>query len=507
MAFSLRELPGSLRPRSRGVRYGALIALAAALAAGAYAFAGGQSAAATYTIHRGTFERQVAVSGSVVAGRDAELGFAATGRVRGVYTKAGAHVAAGTLLAEIENGDEVALLERSQAALAKAQADLEEAKAGTRPEEIVIAETAVGNAQSSLAEAVRAAFTAVDDAIYNRADALFTNPRTDPAFIYAVSDIALRNRLEEERRALEPAFAAWSRSIDLAGSDSAAADNARMAIAQVTAFLADASAAVSKAIPDQQHTASAIAADAAAVAAGRSGVDAAQKALVAAVGALASAERDLALKRAGSRTEDIAAGRALVASAAADVKSAQAALQKTRIVAPFAGVVTEIGLEAGEIVSPSSAGISMQSDSGYEIETFIPEIAIADVAVGQHATTTLDAYGDAVEFPATVIAIDPAETEKNGVPTYKTTLAFVGRDERIRSGMTAEVRIVTGLLEDAIVLPEGALGRESEGAYVMVQVKKDSYERRAVETGDSPSLGQVEITSGLSEGEVISLAP
>ena len=42
-----------------------------------------------------------------------------------------------------------------------------------------------------------------------------------------------------------------------------------------------------------------------------------------------------------------------------------------------------------------------------------------------------------------VIKIDPAATIIDGVPTYKVTLKFVDQDERIRSGMTANLDILT----------------------------------------------------------------
>ena len=52
----------------------------------------------------------------------------------------------------------------------------------------------------------------------------------------------------------------------------------------------------------------------------------------------------------------------------------------------------------------------------------MPEADIAKVAIGDLASSTLDAYGSYVDFPAQVTMIDPAETVIEGVPTYKVTL-------------------------------------------------------------------------------------
>jgi HlyD family secretion protein len=217
------------------------------------------------------------------------------------------------------------------------------------------------------------------------------------------------------------------------------------------------------------------------------------------ISALNDAQKALALAQAGSTESDIAAAKA-------EVESAQANLAKTLVVAPFGGVVTKMDAKVGEIVSPSTSEISMQSDGLFEVETYIPEISIARVAKGDHASTTLDAYGSAIAFPSVVVSVDPAETVKDGVPTYKTTLSFLLPDARIRSGMTANVTIQTGILRDAIVIPSGAITSTGSASYVSVTDGKTT-EKRAVTTGIAPSLGQIQILTGLSSGDTILLTP
>ena len=72
--------------------------------------------------------------------------------------------------------------------------------------------------------------------------------------------------------------------------------------------------------------------------------------------------------------------------------------------------------------------------------------------------------------------------------------------------MTANVVINIGTLVDAIVIPSGAVGNYDGSPYVSVLVN-DEPVKRTVVTGTSPSLGQIEILSGLSAGEVILLTP
>ena len=493
---------------SKGPRYAALAAVVAALVGGYLLFGRAGSPPATLIVTRGDFVRQVSVSGAVTAADDVDLGFAASGRILGIYATVGQHVEAGGILAETENGDLVASVRQKAAGRTQAEAKLAALRSGARPEEVAVAEAAVASAASTLADSIRSAYTAADDAVHNRADAFFTNSRTTPTLMLAIGNATLKNTVEYDRAHLESTLTAWSKLLLTLndGSPASVASTAQGYAAETAAFLAEANAALNQAIPDQSVSASAIASYQTSLATGRSNLNVAVTTLSNSRSALVSAEKDLILTNAGSTPEDILAAEAAVASAAADVESAQAALRKTRVIAPFSGIVTRMDAKPGEIVSPTTSEIALQSDGIYQLEVYIPEVSIAQVAPGQDATTTLDAYGSGVAFPTSVVAVDPAETMKNGVPTYKTTLVFRTADPRIRSGMTANVLIVTGLLHNAIVIPAGAVGHDATGTYVFVVAGK-SLEHRVVETSVAPALGQIEITAGLSPGELISLAP
>ena len=470
-----------------------LLALALLLVGGYLLFGLGTPKQASLVVTRADVATEVSVAGSVIAEADAELGFAASGRIRGTYAVVGSRVAAGTVLAEIENGDEVATV-------AKQRANLDALYAGTRSEELAIDEADVASARASLVQTIKSAYVTADDAVRNRADVIFTTPASIPRIISLSAPAALEAALERERDVLNETLFNWQRSLASLSpiSVEAAAETAETNITYIEAFLDHVATALSKGSSDQLSPAT-LASYEASVATGRTNVANAAADLANDHAALDRAEKSLTLAEAGPTTEDIAA-------ATADLRSAQAALGATRVVAPFGGTVTRMDAKTGEIVSPADTHIAMQSDGIYQIEVYIPEVSIAGVAAGEAATTTLDAYGPQTAFGARVVRVDPAETMKNGVPTYKTTLVFTTEDPRIRSGMTANVVITTGVLTNAIVVPAGAVGRDSTGAYVTVLVG-DKRERRTVETGSSQVLGRLEIVMGLIEGEMIALAP
>ncbi len=486
------KLPFTM-PASRSSRL--VLAALAVLAVAGYFFIGrGNSLGATLAIVPGDFKEQVSVSGTVTAAQDVALGFAANGRISGTYATVGEHVEAGTVLAETENGDLVA-------ALAQARANLASLQAGTRPEELAVAATAVTNAKAALVDAIQNAYTTGDDAVHNKSDVLFTNPRTSPKLSFSVTNSSLGMLVERERTAIEPVLADWALLVARLTNDNAidSAKQAQVYLAQVSGLLADENGALNQGVPDQTTTAATLSSYGTTLATARTNVNTVATALTTAATALDAAQSTLTLKQAGPTVDAVAAQEALV-------RSAQAALAKTRVVAPFRGVVTRMDAKVGEIVAPTTSEISMQSDGIFQIETYVPEVTIARVAIGNPATTTLDAYGSSVAFPSVVIAVDPAETIKDGVPTYKTKLAFLSADPRIRSGMTANVVMETGVLHDAIVVPAGAVGVKDGVSYVSV-VEHGAAAFRAVTTGPAPALGQVQILSGLSSGDVILLSP
>jgi len=468
-------------------------ALAVILIGGVY-FTRGQDVGPTLRVSVGDFVQKVSVSGTVVAAKDADLGFAASGRISGVYAKVGQQVYAGAILAETENGDLVA-------ALSQAQAHLASLKAVTRPEEVAIASTAVTSATTALVNAVQSAYTTSDDAIHNKVDAFFTNPRTTPKLSFSISNMTLQTIVERERANIEPVLASWALLVAGLSPENVveAASRSQTYLAQVITLLADANAALNQGTPDQTTTAATLSSYITTLATARTAVNTAASTLTASSASLDSAQKTLTLKQSGPTAETLAAEEAAV-------RSAQASLAKTRVIAPFTGVVTRMDAKVGEIVSPNVSNISMQSSGVFEVETYVPEVAIARIAPENTATVILDAYGGSTEFPATVILVDPAETIKDGIPTYKTTLVFHEADPRIRSGMTANVVIETGVLEDSIVIPAGAVGVQNGTSYVSV-VEQNSVVSRPVTTGPSPAVGQAQILSGLSDGDVILLSP
>lgn len=501
--------------------------------------------------------REVRVTGTVAPASEVALAFDVVGRVVRVSADVGDVVRAGAALLALDARDAYAELARVRAALATARADLAELRAGKRPEEIAAARVDVENARRAVAEAeaherdvvrkgdadlaaiaadapnaLRDAYAKADDAVRKQTDDFFVNDATDnPTLTFQTSDYQAKIDTETLRWRAETTLVAWLPEIrvgaDVVARDAALASAVRR-LSDIQTFLDRAAAAVQGATNLSSATVTTYKANvhtgrtnvntartavedlqqaiAAQVAANASAVGTARADAVAKRNALAAAESQLALTAAPATVAQVEAQEARVAAAVADVTAAEVKIAKTVLRAPFAGVITAQDADVGETVSTGVTLVRVMSASALEMTATIPEVDIADVAVGASARVTLDAYGDDVAFPATVTAVDPAATVVDGVPTYRTTFAFTERDPRVRVGMTANVTIAAARAERVIAIPLRS---------VITRDNATSVRRmRGVEMVDQPiriglrgSDGFVEVLEGLAEGDVIVRSP
>ena len=150
--------------------------------------------------------------------------------------------------------------------------------------------------------------------------------------------------------------------------------------------------------------------------------------------------------------------------------------------APFAGVVTVKAAQAGEIVSPQSAGGFTRTGIGtivdmdsLEVEVDVSENFINRVQPGQPATIKLNAYPD-WEIPAEVIAVIP--TADRSKATVKVRVGFKEKDARVLPDMGARVSFLTRSAPNesknappavAVVVPTDAVQANGDTGTVFIE--------------------------------------
>ncbi len=470
-------------------------------------------------VHHADFLQQVSVSGKVVATSDLDLSFEQGGRVSSVQVKVGDTVKAGQLLISQDVAALAAQYREMQAGVDIQKAKQSQLIAGSSPEDIAVAETNLVTAKQKVADAIQDVYTKIDDALRNHADRLFEHNGSLYSFgiyflsgndTYSIHTNAEHNDLkvsiDTARNKMYTLLARWPstsahESDDQIEKDVAFANDSLLTmrdmlnnIQQALSYLRTTNATEDAIYGDFK----------AGISTARTSISTADTSLLTAITNLHSAQSELALAKAPVRPADASLYTAQVAQAEASAQNVLADLAAKQIRAPIDGIITVVNPKVGTTVAANDIAISMISTDTLEIESYVPEKNIPFVQVGDEAQVTLDAYGDDTLFSAKVISIDPAETIRDGVSTYRVKLQFAAPDDRVKSGMTANVLITTEQKSNVISVPQGIVKNVGGSKFVMVKENGKTTER-TVETGSVSSLGEIEITSGLNEGDVVIL--
>lgn len=476
-------------------------------------------------VSKGDVVQEVSVTGRVKPSEDVSLAFEKGGKITSINIAVGDKVDRGEILMRLDNSELLAQLAGAEANLKAQQAKLDEYKKGTRPEEIKIQEVKVANAKTVVNDAVnsviddlRDSYIKADDAIHNKVDQFFDNPKSqNPTLSFSMVDPQLKIDLEWGRLIIETMFPQWKNSLEnLSASSniSLSISEGKRNLNQIDSFLSKVASAVNSLLANSEVSQTSIDTWKSAVAAARTNVSTSIISLTSAEQTLATAnsnlsveENNLVLKNAGTVPEQIAGQEAQVEKMMADIDNFEVQIAKTYLRSPINGIVTKQDGKVGEIVLANSIIVSVISNDEYEIEVNVPEADIAKIKIGDTAKITLDAYGSGTIFAAHVVSIDPGEIMVEGVATYKTTLQFDKKEESIRSGMTANIDILTNKRSGVLKLPQRAILTKDGEKFVQLNAGNNFIEERKIEVGLKGSDGNIEIISGLSEGDEVVSSP
>jgi len=206
--------------------------------------------------------------------------------------------------------------------------------------------------------------------------------------------------------------------------------------------------------------------------------------------------------------EDLKQATAEVERAKAALADAQAQLSYATITSPISGVIASVSTQEGETVAAglnAPTFVTVINLGRLQVDTFVDEVDIGNIQVGQKATFTVDAF-PAREFEGKVVAIYPKAVIQENVINYDVVVDITSPYENLlRPEMTAAVTISLETRHDVLTVPSRAMQRERGRNIVYVQTT-DGVEPREVKVGWRE--GQwVEVLDGVSEGEAVLLEP
>jgi RND family efflux transporter MFP subunit len=190
-------------------------------------------------------------------------------------------------------------------------------------------------------------------------------------------------------------------------------------------------------------------------------------------------------------------------AARARIALARKAMADTTVRAPFAGLVAERLVSVGDFVSAGTRVATVVRINPVRVELTVPEHAVALIRDGQPVRLTVDAYpGEA--FDARLRHISPALRADQRALTVEAIAA--NADGRLKPGLFATAAIQLPAGEPGLLVPATAVETIAGTSRVYVVVNGERVEERIVTTGETVG-SLVEVTSGVSSGEVVAGEP
>jgi RND family efflux transporter MFP subunit len=189
-------------------------------------------------------------------------------------------------------------------------------------------------------------------------------------------------------------------------------------------------------------------------------------------------------------------------AAKARVGIARKAMADTTVRAPFAGLVAERLVSAGDYVTKGTRVATVVRIDPMRVELTVPEQSVALVRVGQTVRLAVDAYPNEV-FEAKVRFVSPSLRKDQRALTVEAIAA--NTDGRLKPGLFATAAVQQPAGPTALMIPAAAVETISGTSRVYL-VKNGKIEERIVTVGERLD-DRLEITSGVQKGDVIAAEP
>lgn len=470
------------------------------IALGGLAFRNGNGKQFTTAIRTDVIQ-EVAVTGKVKPNQSVSLGFDKSGKIQNVYISVGQKVELGETLVSLEAGETLA-------DLSKAQANLEEERIKLREIQNT-APTSYQDAAKNLEAVIREGFADADNAVRNRADQFFKNIPDNPRFEISITsgnythyfDIPSDTAViaNSERKNIEEILKTWENRLTKLKSENlkTEADRSISDLKVILIFLDRVASAVNSFVSADYDYEATVSGYKTVISSARSEVTGAISSLVTAKDKFNSAP----VLSAGGRFESILAQETKVAGAEASVSALESILSKLTIKAPFSGVVTLQDAKVGGAVSPGEALISIINQDNMYIEANVSEIHIGKINVGNSVIIEFDAFPNEI-FTGSISYIEPGEVLIDGIVNYKIRVNLDNFEEKIKSGLTANLKIQTAKRADVVALPLYAVIKENNQNFVNKVIGK-KVQKTPIVLGLSGNDGHVEILQGITVGDLV----
>lgn len=203
-------------------------------------------------------------------------------------------------------------------------------------------------------------------------------------------------------------------------------------------------------------------------------------------------------KRGASNAQALDEANAEQQAARASLALSQARLDKTRILAPYDGVLGLRAVSPGDYLSEGQDIVNLEVLDPLKVDFRIPQKAVSQIRLKQTIEISLDAY-PGERFSGEIFAINPRLDEAGRSQAIRAHIS--NREGRLSPGQFVRVSVILAERPDALVIPEEAVMPVGERLLVNLVVG-GKVELREVTLGKRLN-GKVEVVSGLQGGETL----
>ncbi len=418
----------------------------------------------TIPVEAEAFTLRITASGTVVPENSVNISPKNAGVLERLLVEQGDRVERGQILARMDQQDLTGQITQAEATVAQAQARLDRARNGNRPEEIAQARARLEQAQQQL-QALQAG---------NRSEEV-SQARAQVASAQARLELAQSKQRQYTQ--LREAGAIAQERFDEVQADARTAAAALAEAQQRLTLLEKGTRA------EEIRRAQA---------------------------SVAEAQAAYDLLRKGSRAEDIRLAEAEVAAAQGQIQVVQTRLAETILRAPFAGIITQKYATEGAFVTPTTSASTTTSATStsvvalannLEVLAEVPEVDIGQIRSGQAVEIRVDAHPDET-FEGRVRLVSPEAVVEQNVTSFQVRVAILTGQQRLLSGMNADLTFLGQTVADALVIPTVAIATEKgqTGVYLPDKDRKPLF--RPITIG-STVKDKTQVLEGLKDGQQV----
>ena len=460
-------------------------------------------------VKRVDLKQTVLATGQVTSTTDLSLSFYSSGIVRSLRVKVGDKVKAGQIIANLDQGNELASLTSARGAVAAAEARYQKILSGYSNEEISLAKISLENAERDYERVKSQQETLVKNAYKSLLNSSLEALPNFEYSSYTAPTISGNYNLEKEGQIIVHSYSS-------AGGSNFSTNgilNTSGLVSSTPQPIGDSGLYISfPATYNQNITEWVINIPNTKASNYVSNYNAYQAALKTQENVLGNAKAlidqrraELAIKQSAARTADIELAEADILTAQGQLQSATANFEHTILRAPTGGTITKIDIKLGELAQAQKEVVTLQDVDNLYLEANINEANIISIVPDAKVEINFDAFGTDKVFSGRVLNIDPSSTLISGVVNYKVT-ANVDDQPELRPGMTANMTILTGEKSGILVVPSRAVLIDQSGnktIRIITNTKTKAFKEVPVVTGMEGDGGLVEVISGVNEGDEI----